>query len=248
MGELHLEIYIERIKREYNTEVTVGKPKVAYRETITQRSDFDHTHKKQSGGSGQFARVAGFIEPLTEMNENHYEFVNGIVGGVIPKEYIPACDKGFHEQLREGLIIKQPIVDVKVTLNDGSTHTVDSSEMAFKLAARQAIREAVAKAKPILLEPIMKLEVAVPEEFQGTVIGQINQRRGVIHNTVLDAKYVTVEAEVPLKEMFGYSSDLRSVTQGKGEFTMEFQKYMPVPKSVEEEIIKDYKEREAAKK
>jgi elongation factor G len=248
MGELHLEIYIERIKREYNTEVTVGKPKVAYRETITQKALFDHTHKKQSGGSGQYARVAGFIEPLLEMNESHYEFVNGIVGGVIPKEYIPACDKGFHEQLHEGIIIKQPVVNVKVTLNDGSTHSVDSSEMAFKQAARQAMKEAIAKAKPILLEPIMKLEVACPEEFQGVVIGQINQRRGVIINTTLDVKYVTVEAEVPLKEMFGYSSDIRSVTQGKGEFTMEFAKYMPVPKSVEEEIIKDFKEREAAKK
>jgi elongation factor G len=248
MGELHLEIYIERIKREYNTEVTVGKPKVAYRETITQKALFDHTHKKQSGGSGQYARVAGFIEPLIEMNESHYEFVNGIVGGVIPKEYIPACDKGFHEQLHEGIIIKQPVVNVKVTLNDGSTHSVDSSEMAFKQAARQAMKEAIAKAKPILLEPIMKLEVACPEEFQGVVIGQINQRRGVIINTTLDVKYVTVEAEVPLKEMFGYSSDIRSVTQGKGEFTMEFAKYMPVPRSVEEEIIKDFKEREAAKK
>ncbi len=248
MGELHLEIYIERIKREYNTEVIVGKPKVAYRETITQRADFDYTHKKQSGGAGQFARVAGFIEPLQEQNENHYLFVNKIVGGVIPKEYIPACDKGFQEQLNEGYIIKQPVVDVQVTINDGSTHPVDSSELAFKLASKQAVKEAIAKAKPILLEPIMKLEVAVPEEFQGIVIGQLNQRRGVIVNTTLESKYVTVEAEVPLKEMFGYSSDLRSVTQGKGEFTMEFLKYQAVPKSIEEEIIKEYKEREQAKK
>lgn len=248
MGELHLEIYIERIKREYNTEVIVGKPKVAYRETITQRADFDYTHKKQSGGAGQFARVAGCIEPLQEQNENHYLFVNKIVGGVIPKEYIPACDKGFQEQLNEGYIIKQPVVDVQVTINDGSTHPVDSSELAFKLASKQAVKEAIAKAKPILLEPIMKLEVAVPEEFQGIVIGQLNQRRGVIVNTTLESKYVTVEAEVPLKEMFGYSSDLRSVTQGKGEFTMEFLKYQAVPKSIEEEIIKEYKEREQAKK
>lgn len=247
MGELHLEIYIERIKREYNTEVIVGRPKVAYRETITQRADFDYTHKKQTGGAGQFARVAGFIEPLTTPNEEHYEFVNAIVGGVIPKEYIPACDKGFREQLQEGFIIKQPLVDVKITLNDGSTHPVDSSEMAFKLASKQALKEALAKAKPIILEPIMKLEVSTPEEFQGTVIGQINQRRGVIVNTTLDSKYVTIEAEVPLKEMFGYSSDLRGVTQGKGEFTMEFLKYQPVPKSVEEEIIKEFKEKETKK-
>ena len=244
MGELHLEIYIERIKREYNTEVIVGRPKVAYRETITQRAEFDYTHKKQSGGSGQFARVAGFIEPLVEANDNHYQFFNNIVGGVIPKEYIPACDKGFQEQLKEGLVIKQPMVDVQVTINDGSTHPVDSSEMAFKLASRWAMREALAKAKPIILEPIMKLVVAAPEEFQGIVIGQINQRRGVITNTIAESKYVTVEAEVPLKEMFGYSSDIRGVTQGKGEFTMEFQKYQAVPKSVEEELIKEFKEKE----
>jgi elongation factor G len=244
MGELHLEIYIERIKREYNTEVIVGRPKVAYRETITQRAAFDYTHKKQSGGSGQYARVAGFIEPLVEANDNHYQFFNNIVGGVIPKEYIPACDKGFQEQLKEGLLIKQPMVDVQVTINDGSTHTVDSSEMAFKLASRWAMREALAKAKPIILEPIMKLVVAAPDEFQGIVIGQINQRRGVISNTTSESKYVTVEAEVPLKEMFGYSSDIRGVTQGKGEFTMEFLKYQAVPKSVEEELIKEFKEKE----
>lgn len=248
MGELHLEIYIERIKREYNTEVIVGKPKVAYRETITQRADFDYTHKKQTGGSGQYARVIGFIEPLTEMKENHYKFVNAIVGGVIPKEFIPSCDKGFQEQLHEGLIIKQPLVDVKVTLNDGKTHSVDSSEMAFKLACRYAMKNAVAQAKPVLLEPLMNLEVLVPEEFQGSVISQLNQRRGMIHKTTLEAKSVTVVAEIPLKEMFGYSSDLRSITQGKGEFTMEFSKYMPVPKSIEEDIIKEYKEREAVKK
>lgn len=247
MGELHLEIYIERIRREYNTEVIVGKPKVAYRETITQHAEFDYTHKKQTGGAGQFARVAGYIEPLDEPNENHYLFENKIIGGVIPKEYIPACDKGFQEQLHEGFLIKQPIVDVRVILNDGSTHPVDSSELAFKLASRAALRETLSKAKPIILEPIMKLEVAVPEEFQGVVIGQINQRRGIIHNTTLDAKYVTVDAEVPLREMFGYASDLRSLTQGKGEFTMEFLKYQPVPKSIEEEIIKEYKEKELKK-
>ena len=247
MGELHLEIYIERIKREYNTEVVVGKPKVAYRETITQHAEFDYTHKKQTGGAGQFARVAGYIEPLDEPNEQHYLFENKIIGGVIPREYIPACDKGFQEQLHEGFLIKQPMVDVRVVLNDGSTHPVDSSELAFKLASRSALREVLTKAKPIILEPIMKLEVAVPEEFQGVVIGQINQRRGIIHNTTLDAKYVTVESEVPLREMFGYSSDLRSLTQGKGEFTMEFMKYQPVPKSIEDEIIKEYKEKEQKK-
>ncbi len=242
MGELHLEIYVERIKREYNCEVIVGQPKVAYREAITKRADFNYTHKKQTGGSGQFARVAGYIEPMAAEATEVYEFSNKIVGGVIAKEYIPACDKGFGEQLQEGYLIDQPIVGVKVELNDGQMHPVDSSEMAFKLAAKAAIREAVAKAAPILLEPIMKLETSAPEEFQGAVIGQINQRRGMIINTNVEGNYAIVEAEVPLKDMFGYSNDLRGATQGKGEFTMEFLKYSPVPKSVQEEIITNHNE------
>jgi len=247
MGELHLEIYIERIKREYNCEVVVGRPRVAYREAISKPADFDYTHKKQTGGAGQFGRVAGNIEPIPLEQNQDYEFCNNIVGGAIPKEYIPACDKGFQEQVHEGILIGQPIVGVKVNLNDGSYHPVDSSEMAFKTAAKMAMREALAKANPIILEPIMKLETSAPDEFQGVVIGQINQRRGIILNTRSDAGYVIVEAEVPLKDMFGYSGDLRSVTQGKGEFTMEFMKYQPVPKNIQEEIIKEYKEREAAK-
>ncbi len=242
MGELHLDVYIERIKREYNCEVIVGQPKVAYREAITQQVEFDYTHKKQSGGSGQYGRVAGFIEPMEATGDNHYEFVNEIVGGVIPKEYIPAVDKGFQAQLDEGVLIGQPIVGVKAHLNDGTTHSVDSSDMAFQLAGRQAMKKAIASAKPIVLEPIMKLEVSAPEEFQGVVIGQLNQRRGIIQNTQVESGYVTVEAEVPLKEMFGYSSDIRSVTQGKGEFTMEFDKYSQVPKQVQEDIIKEYQE------
>jgi len=247
MGELHLEIYIERIKREYNCEVVVGRPRVAYREAISKPADFDYTHKKQTGGAGQFGRVAGNIEPIPLEQNQDYEFSNNIVGGAIPKEYIPACDKGFQEQVQEGILIGQPIVGVKVNLNDGSYHPVDSSEMAFKTAAKMAMREALAKANPIILEPIMKLETSAPDEFQGVVIGQINQRRGIILNTRSDAGYVIVEAEVPLKDMFGYSGDLRSVTQGKGEFTMEFMKYQPVPRNIQEEIIKEYKEREAAK-
>jgi len=247
MGELHLEIYIERIKREYNCEVVVGRPRVAYREAISKPADFDYTHKKQTGGAGQFGRVAGNIEPIPLEQNQDYEFCNNIVGGAIPKEYIPACDKGFQEQVHEGILIGQPIVGVKVNLNDGSYHPVDSSEMAFKTAAKMAMREALAKANPIILEPIMKLETSAPDEFQGVVIGQINQRRGIILNTRSDAGYVIVEAEVPLKDMFGYSGDLRSVTQGKGEFTMEFMKYQPVPRNIQEEIIKEYKEREAAK-
>jgi elongation factor G len=244
MGELHLEIYIERIKREYNCEIVVGKPKVAYREALTKAANYDYTHKKQTGGSGQFGRVAGMIEPLPLDSPDTYVFVNSIVGGAIPKEYIPACDKGFKEQLHEGYLINQPIVNARVTLNDGSFHAVDSSEMAFKQAAKQAIRDTCSKAGVVILEPFMKLESSAPEEFQGIIIGQINQRRGLIVNTSVDAGYVVVEAEVPLKEMFGYSSDIRTVTQGKGEFTMEFLRYSQVPKSVQEEIIKEYNDRQ----
>jgi elongation factor G len=245
MGELHLDIYIERIKREYNTEVIVGRPKVAFRETITQRSEFNYTHKKQTGGSGQFGRVGGFIEPLPSDAIENYEFVDDIVGGVIPREYIPACDKGFRESITEGSLIGQPVVRVRVTINDGATHAVDSSEMAFKTASIMAFREAYMSAKPTILEPIMKLEVSVPDEFQGTVIGQINQRRGVIMGTDSDAGYVTVDSEVPLSEMFGYSTDLRSVTQGKGEFSMEFKKYQPVPRNIQDEMVKEHQKKRA---
>ena len=240
MGELHLEIYVERIKREYNCEVEVGRPKVAYREAITETVKFDYIHKKQTGGAGQFARVTGYIEPVEATTGQQYEFVDEIVGGKIPREYIPSCDQGFEEQLQEGAIIDQPVVGVKVVLNDGAYHAVDSSDMAFKTASKAAMRESIKKAKPTILEPVMKLETSAPEEFQGIIIGQINQRRGIIINTNVDSGYVTVEAEVPLKEMFGYTTDLRSATQGKGEFTMEFQKYAPVPKSIQEEIIEEF--------
>ncbi|MBU3698757.1 MAG: elongation factor G [Candidatus Kapabacteria bacterium] len=245
MGELHLDIYIERIKREYNTEVIVGRPKVAFRETITQRAEFNYTHKKQTGGSGQFGRVGGYIEPLPPDAIENYEFVDDIVGGVIPREYVPACDKGFRESITEGSLIGQPVVRVRVTINDGATHPVDSSEMAFKTAAIMAFREAYPAAKPTILEPIMKLEVSAPEEFQGTVIGQINQRRGVIMGTDSDVGYVTIDSEVPLSEMFGYSTDLRSVTQGKGEFSMEFKKYQPVPRNIQEEMVKEHQKKRA---
>lgn len=243
MGELHLEIYIERIKREYNCEVNVGRPKVAFRETITANSDFNYTHKKQTGGSGQFARVAGFLEPLPSDAVETYEFVDDIVGGVIPREYIPACDKGFREAITEGSLIGQPVVGVRATINDGAEHPVDSSEMAFKVASIAAFREAYLKAKPVILEPIMKLEISAPEEFQGVAIGQINQRRGVIVGATMDAGYVVVEAEVPLSEMFGYSTDLRSVTQGKGEFSMEFLRYSQVPKNVQDEMVRAYQQK-----
>jgi len=248
MGELHLEIYIERMKREYNCPVLVGKPKVAYREAITKRVEFNYTHKKQTGGSGQFARVAGFIEPIAADSPEPYTFKSAIVGGVIAKEYIPSCEKGFFAQLGEGFLIGQPFVNIHIELNDGQMHPVDSSEMAFNLASRAAMREILPKANPIILEPIMKLEVACPDEFQGNVIGQLNQRRGIIVDTVNDNGFVTINAEVPLRDMFGYSTDIRGVTQGKGEFTMEFLKYVQTPKSIQEEIIKEYNEMKEKKK
>jgi elongation factor G len=245
MGELHLEIYCERIKREYNCEVIVGKPQVAFRETITKRGDFNYTHKKQTGGSGQFGRVAGFIEPLPVDAAMTYEFVDEVVGGSIPREFIPACDKGFQEAVKEGRLIGFPIVGVRVTVNDGASHDVDSSEQAFKTASLMAFREAYEKAGPTVLEPIMKLETQAPEEFQGSVMGQINQRRGMIVNSTNNEGYAVIEAEVPLSEMFGYSTDLRSATQGKGEFTMEFLKYSAAPRNVQEDMVKKHQEKKA---
>jgi len=250
MGELHLEIYIERMKREYACDVNVGKPQVAYRETITKSAPLQFTHKKQTGGSGQFAKIGGTIEPLPADAVETYEFVDDVVGGVIPREYIPACDKGFREQLTKGMLIGAPVVGVRCTVNDGSFHPVDSSEMAFRICAMSAIRECYPNAGPIILEPIMKVEVAAPEEFQGSVTGGLNQRRGVILNTETNDGYATAQANVPFSEMFGYSTALRSATQGKGEFSMEFAKYEPVPKSVQEEMVRVFQEkrRQEAKK
>ena len=245
MGELHLEIYCERIKREFSCEVVVGKPQVAFRETITQKGEFNYTHKKQTGGSGQFGKVAGYIEPLPADAAQNYEFVDEITGGSIPREFIPACDKGFQEAVREGRLIGFPIVGVRVVINDGAYHDVDSSEQAFKTAALMGFREAYERAGAAVLEPIMKLETQAPEEFQGSVMGQINQRRGMIVNSSTNEGYCVIEAEVPLTEMFGYSTDLRSATQGKGEFTMEFMKYSQVPRNVQEEMVKKHQERRA---
>ncbi|MGE4232921.1 MAG: elongation factor G [Bacteriovoracia bacterium] len=245
MGELHLEIYCERIKREYNCEVVVGKPQVAFRETITKRGDFAYLHKKQSGGAGQFAKVCGYIEPLPADAVETFEFVNDTVGGSIPREFIPACEKGAVEAVKTGNLIGFPIVGVRYVVNDGQSHDVDSSEQAFKTAALMAFREGYANANPVVLEPIMKLEVQAPEEFQGSVMGQVNQRRGVILGSSTNEGYFICEAEVPLTEMFGYSTDLRSATQGKGEFTMEFLKYSQVPRNVQEEMVKAYQEKRA---
>jgi elongation factor G len=246
MGELHLEIYMERMKREYGCEVVAGKPQVAYRETVTQRGEFAYTHKKQTGGSGQFARVCGFVEPLPSDAVMQYEFVNETVGGTIPREFVPACDKGFTEAVKKGALIGFPVVGIRIVINDGAFHAVDSSEQAFKTASIMAFREGYAAAKPTVLEPIMKVEVEAPTEFQGSVVGQVNQRRGVIQETSNAEGQVTVLAEVPLNSMFGYSTDLRSATQGKGNFTMEFARYSPVPRGEQEELMKKYRERMAA--
>ncbi len=248
MGELHLEIYMERIKREYGCEVVVGQPQVAYRETIQQKGEFYYTHKKQTGGSGQFARVCGYLEPLPPDAVEHYEFVDDVVGGAIPREFIPACDKGFKEAVKKGSLIGFPVVGVRCVINDGLSHAVDSSEQAFKTAALMGFREAYEKAKPVILEPIMNVEVQAPEEFQGSVVGQLNQRRGIIQNTETVEGYVIANAHVPLAEMFGYSTDLRSATQGKGEFSMEFAKYQPVPRATQEQMIKEFREKQAAAK
>jgi len=245
MGELHLEVYVERMRREYQVELTTGMPKVAYRETVSQRADFNYTHKKQTGGAGQYGRVAGFLEPTAE---GDYQFVNMITGGAIPTEFIASCDKGFRACLKKGALAGVPIVGVQVAINDGAAHSVDSSDLAFQQAAIGAFREAYGKAGPHLLEPVMKVVVETPSEFQGTVLGTLNQRRGLINTTSEDRAFSTIEAEVPLAEMFGYSTVLRSATQGKAEFTMEFSRYSPVPKSIAEEIIKRYKEDQLSQK
>jgi len=239
MGELHLDIYIERMRREYKVELDTGMPQVAYRETITQAATFDYTHKKQTGGAGQYGRVAGIMEPLTDKD---YEFVDSIKGGVIPNEYIPSCDKGFKQCLPKGKIIGFPIVGVKLTINDGNFHPVDSSDIAFQQAAIGGFWQAFEKAKPEILEPVMKVSVEGPSEFQGNILGSINQRRGMIVSTTEESKFTRIEAEVPLSEMFGYSTVLRSLTQGKAEFTMEFLKYGKVPASIAEQLKKQYQE------
>jgi elongation factor G len=240
MGELHLEVYVERMRREYNCDVETGAPQVAYRETITQQADFNYTHKKQSGGSGQYGRVAGFLEPIEDKD---YEFVDSIKGGAIPNEYIPSCDKGFQAALKKGTQIGFPVIGVRCVVNDGAWHPVDSSDMAFQTAALGAFRDAYEKAKPVILEPVMKVEVEGPAEFQGNIFGSINQRRGLIISSTENNNSCVVVAEVPLSEMFGYSTVLRSLTQGKAEFSMEVSKYGRVPQSVSDELKKAYEEK-----
>jgi elongation factor G len=239
MGELHLEVYVERMRREYNINLTTGAPQVAYRESISQSVSFNYTHKKQTGGAGQFARIAGIVTPKPEID---FEFVDEIKGGAIPTEFIPSCKKGFERALEKGPIVGFPIVGVQITINDGLHHPVDSSDMAFQTAAFSAFREVYGRCKPIILEPIMRVAVEGPSEFQGNMIATLNQRRGVILSATDDNAFTVVEAEVPLSEMFGYSTVIRSATQGKAEFTMEFARYSKVPESIAEKLKKEYSE------
>ena len=250
MGELHLDVYIERIRREYNIEVEVGAPKVSYRETPTQKAEFNYKHKKQSGGSGQFAHVVGYFEPL-EMEDGSDEifvFEDSIVSGRIPKQYIPAVEKGMRSAIEKGTLAEYPVVGLKVHLDDGSYHDVDSSEMAFQICARDTFKEYMGKTKPVILEPVMKCEIEAPENFQGGIVGDLTSRRGIMEATDMQPDgSVKILCEVPLSETFGYATDLRSLTQGQGTFTMELRGYRKVPMSVQEEVIAERKRQKEEK-
>ena len=235
MGELHLEVYIERMLREYSAQVIPGMPRVAYRETITRRADFDYIHKKQTGGAGQYGRVAGHLEPE---NNTDFVFENRVVGGAIPTQFISACEKGFKGCLTKGPKMEFPVTGIKVVIDDGASHAVDSSEMAFQAAARGAFLQAYSKAGPVIHEPIMKVVVESPSQFQGAVMGSLNQRRGIIVGSQDEGVLCVIESQVPLAEMFGYSTVLRSLTQGQAQFTMEFATYKQVPQSIAEDLVK----------
>ena len=248
MGELHLEIYVERIRREYGVHVEVGPPKVSYREAPSIVATFDYKHKKQTGGSGQYAHIKGRIQPLTpeEAEEAGEDFVfqEEIIGGRIPKQYIPSIEKGFRDSIVKGPVAGYPVVGTKALVEDGSYHDVDSSDRAFQTCARDCFRETFKKTKPVLLEPIMKIEVECPENFQGSIVGDITSRRGMILGTDMRDKAAVITAEVPLAETFGYATDLRSMTQGQGTFTMEFQCYRKTPAAVQEQVIEDKKQQQ----
>ena len=251
MGELHLEIYVERLKREYGVDVAVGAPQVNYRETITQETKYDYLHKKQTGGAGQFAQVIGKVRPLKdedkEREDQVFRFNNQIKGGSIPSEYIGACEKGFQDVMEKGPLAAFPVINCEVFLQDGRYHDVDSSDMAFRIASRQAMRQAIRNASPALLEPIMKVEVTTPDEYQGSIIGDLSSRRGVIQGSETDPNgEVIINAEVPLAEMFGYSSDLRSFSAGKATYTMEFADYKECPPNIAEKVMTERKEKLAS--
>jgi elongation factor G len=241
MGELHLEVYVERMRREYKVDAEVGRPRVNYREAITEPAEFDYLHKKQSGGQGQYGRVVGRIEPLPEATgagADAFEFVNGMVGSAISPSFIQAIEKGFREAVQSGALIGHPVQGVRVTLTDGASHAVDSSELAFKIAALHAFRQACERASPVILEPLMRVEVTVPSEFQGAIVGAVNRRKGLIQSSDAQGDDVVINAEVPLNNMFGYSTELRSMTQGKGEFAMEYMRHSAVTQDVQAELMK----------
>jgi len=252
MGELHLEVYIERMKREYKVDVISGQPNVNYKETISAKCTFDWLHKKQTGGSGQYAKVIGYIEPMSEEEQKELgktnDFVNECIGTNIPPEYYSSCEKGTQDAMSEGSLVGSEVEGVRVVLQDGASHAVDSSDMAFRICMANAIRDAMKRAKPSVLEPVMSVEVDTPADFQGTVVAGVNRRMGLINSSDIseDGSNVKVLAEVPLANMFGYSTELRSNTQGKGEFSMEYSKHVPVTKNVQEDLIKKYKEEKAA--
>ena len=242
MGELHLDIYVERIRREYKIECDVGAPRVSYRERPTIKVEFDYKHKKQSGGSGQFAHIVGILEPLPEDAAEPFEFEDSIVSGRIPKQFIPAVEKGFRSVIDKGTVAEYPVTGLKVELTDGSYHDVDSSELAFQIAAKDCFRQFMPKTKPILLEPIMNVEIEAPETYQGGIVGDVTSRRGLIVSTDMQTTgTMIINCEVPLSETFGYATDLRSMTQGQGTFAMELKGYRRVPGNIQEEVIAERK-------
>ena len=248
MGELHLEVYVERIRREFKANVIVGRPKVQYREAPTVETPFNYKHKKQTGGSGQYAHVIGRLVPLPLDGEVDYEFENKVTGGRIPTEYISSVDKGFQMARPKGPLAGFEVVGVKMILEDGTSHAVDSSDLAFQICARTAFRQAVRAANPVLLEPIMNVEIEVPNEFQGSVTGDVASRRGMIIGTEMKPNAAVLQVEVPLANMFGYATDLRSLSQGQATFSMEFGCYRKVPAAVQEEIVARHEKAKATAK
>jgi elongation factor G len=252
MGELHLEVYLERMKREYNVECVSGQPNVNYKETIGTKKVFDWLHKKQTGGAGQYAKVIGYIEPMTEEEIKEHgkpnEFKNKCIGTNIPPEYYPSCEKGMNDAMTEGALVGCEVEGVRVVLQDGASHAVDSSDMAFRICMANAIRDTMKKANPSVLEPVMTVEIEIPSEFQGAVMASLSRRMGLIQNSEMndDGSGLKIECQVPLANMFGYSTELRSLTQGKGEFTMEYFQHSAVPRNVQDELMDKYRmEREA---
>lgn len=252
MGELHLEVYIERMNREYGVECVTGQPNVNYKETINKKEKFDFVHKKQTGGAGQYARVIGFIEPLSESEQQEIgsttEFDNQCIGTNIPPEYYSSCEKGMEDAMLEGALVGAEVEGIRVVLQDGASHAVDSSDMAFRTCMANAIRDTMKKASPSILEPVMKVEVEIPSEFQGTVVAALNRRMGMIQSSDVndDGSGIKIISEVPLANMFGYSTELRSLTQGKGEFSMEYFKHIQVPKNAQDDLMKKYREEQEA--